>query len=145
MTFPDGIGFYPDFQNGIRGYNTNAARGADTFVPFNTFRLKYQEIASLSAGKSVNIQLDFSPKMILLFAEKSIVGEDDSNQIQVGALQVYVNADGVKYENFTWGKSHSSNSSMVYITSFDMGDNYANLTLKNRTADSRIYNFFAFN
>lgn len=34
--FPDGIGFYPDIQNGERGYNTDAARGADTFYPFST-------------------------------------------------------------------------------------------------------------
>lgn len=33
--FPDGTGFYPDIQNGVRGYNTDAARGADTFTPFS--------------------------------------------------------------------------------------------------------------
>lgn len=34
LTFPDGVGFYPDVQDGKRGYNTDAARGADTFIPF---------------------------------------------------------------------------------------------------------------
>lgn len=34
--FPDGAGFYPDVKDGIRGYNTNAARGADTFHPFSS-------------------------------------------------------------------------------------------------------------
>lgn len=33
-SFPDGTKFYPDIQNGVRGYNTDAARGADTFHPF---------------------------------------------------------------------------------------------------------------
>ncbi|MDE7445882.1 MAG: hypothetical protein K2N15_09320, partial [Lachnospiraceae bacterium] len=35
LNFPDGTGFYPDVQNGVRGYNTDAARGADTFHPFS--------------------------------------------------------------------------------------------------------------
>ena len=34
LKFPDGTGFYPDVQNGQRGYNTDPARGADTFSPF---------------------------------------------------------------------------------------------------------------
>lgn len=34
ITFPDGTGFYPDEQDGVRGYNTDPGRGADTFVPF---------------------------------------------------------------------------------------------------------------
>ncbi|MDE7446179.1 MAG: hypothetical protein K2N15_10845, partial [Lachnospiraceae bacterium] len=35
IAFPDGVGFYLDMQNGVRGYNTDAARGADTFHPFS--------------------------------------------------------------------------------------------------------------
>lgn len=34
--FPDGTGFYPDTKDGVRGYNTDAARGADTFCPFSS-------------------------------------------------------------------------------------------------------------
>lgn len=34
IKFPDGAGFYPDVKNGVRGYNTDPARGADTFNPF---------------------------------------------------------------------------------------------------------------
>lgn len=34
IAFPDGVGFYPDIQDGVRGYNTDQERGADTFVPF---------------------------------------------------------------------------------------------------------------
>lgn len=36
LSFPDGVKFYPDVKDGIRGYNTDAARGADTFVPFRS-------------------------------------------------------------------------------------------------------------
>ena len=35
ITFPDGTGFYPDEQDGQKGYNTSPNRGADTFFPFN--------------------------------------------------------------------------------------------------------------
>lgn len=35
LTFPDGTGFYPDEQDGQKGYNTSPNRGADTFFPFN--------------------------------------------------------------------------------------------------------------
>ena len=38
LSFPDGVGFYPDVRDGIRGYNTDAARGADTFVPFSSMK-----------------------------------------------------------------------------------------------------------
>lgn len=34
LMFPDGVKFYPDVKDGVRGYNTDAARGADTFHPF---------------------------------------------------------------------------------------------------------------
>lgn len=36
IKFPDGVGFYPDIQEGVRGYNTDPARGADTFSPFRS-------------------------------------------------------------------------------------------------------------
>lgn len=36
LSFPDDVGFYPDVQDGVRGYNTDRARGADTFVPFRS-------------------------------------------------------------------------------------------------------------
>lgn len=34
--FPDGTKFYPDIKDGKRGYNTDPARGADTFNPFRS-------------------------------------------------------------------------------------------------------------
>ena len=35
-TFPSGVGFYPDEQDGKQGYNTSPSRGADTFYPFSS-------------------------------------------------------------------------------------------------------------
>ena len=39
LAFPDGTKFYPDKQNGKYGFNTDPARGADTFSPFNQCKL----------------------------------------------------------------------------------------------------------
>lgn len=41
MQFPDNVGFYPDIKDGVRGYNTDAARGADTFFPFSVGEIEY--------------------------------------------------------------------------------------------------------
>lgn len=49
MKFPDGVGFYPDIQGGIRGYNTDPARGADTFSPFNS-DLKWEYFYNGNSG-----------------------------------------------------------------------------------------------
>lgn len=35
-TFPSGVGFYPDEKDGVKGYNTDPNRGADTFSPFKS-------------------------------------------------------------------------------------------------------------
>lgn len=56
--FPSGTEFFLDEKDGIRGYNTSATRGADTFYPFSPIRCieKY-----LNAGTHT-INLDFKPK-----------------------------------------------------------------------------------
>lgn len=38
LMFPSGDQFYLDEHDGERGYNTDPARGADTFRPFNRFK-----------------------------------------------------------------------------------------------------------
>lgn len=51
LQFPDGVKFYPDVQNGVRGYNTDAARGADTFHPFSSITgVKMRYANSLYGG-----------------------------------------------------------------------------------------------
>lgn len=39
--FPDGTKFYPDIKDGVRGFNTDPARGADTFNPFKKSTVLY--------------------------------------------------------------------------------------------------------
>lgn len=36
LAFPDGTKFYPDIKDGKYGFNSDPARGADTFIPFKT-------------------------------------------------------------------------------------------------------------
>lgn len=40
LMFPSGEQFYLDEKDGKRGYNTDPARGADTFVPFSNYNVK---------------------------------------------------------------------------------------------------------
>ena len=40
-TFPSGVGFYPDEQDGVKGFNTDPQRGADTFTPFSSGKYLY--------------------------------------------------------------------------------------------------------
>ena len=51
VAFPDGVKFYPDVQNGVRGYNTDPQRGADTFCPFKGGEML--EYTLSSAGGSI--------------------------------------------------------------------------------------------
>ena len=50
LKFPDGTGFYPDVQNGIRGYNTDPERGADTFSPFSDIAMPFTSAFFLGAA-----------------------------------------------------------------------------------------------
>ena len=56
LMFPDGLKFYPDLQDGKRGFNTDPARGADTFVPFNSGELIFFQSAK---GTFKNLTLNF--------------------------------------------------------------------------------------
>ena len=53
IKFPDGTGFYPDEKDGVRGYNTEAARGADTFHPFKGKLSRIDETFSMSIPKGI--------------------------------------------------------------------------------------------
>lgn len=48
LKFPDGTGFYPDIKDGQQGYNTDPARGADTFHPFKNVEYLGEKQGSVS-------------------------------------------------------------------------------------------------
>lgn len=69
LMFPDGTAFYLDTHDGIRGYNTEATRGADTFSPFSNYNVKASaagRTASGSSGSSISITVPKSVKRGLL-------------------------------------------------------------------------------
>lgn len=53
LMFPDGVKFYPDIQDGIRGFNTDPARGADTFSPFKSEKTYTLELYVTNYGSSI--------------------------------------------------------------------------------------------
>lgn len=53
--------FYYDVQNGVRGFNTDPARGADTFHPFDSG--KAYRITVVATGGAWNPAGWFSPKV----------------------------------------------------------------------------------
>ena len=65
LKFPSGKGFYPDEKDGVAGYNTDPARGADTFVPFS--RMLYKKVPIQQGGFAIT--LDFQPQFIAIHAD----------------------------------------------------------------------------
>lgn len=69
LMFPDGTEFYLDIHGGERGFNTEAARGADTFFPFSKYDVKASAVGvtpSSSNGTSISITVPRSVKRGLL-------------------------------------------------------------------------------
>lgn len=66
LMFPDGTRFYPDVHDGKRGYNTDAARGADTFVPFKRGLTFVTGSVSMKPGLKTIITVE-RPKFIAVF------------------------------------------------------------------------------
>ena len=82
QTFPDGVGFYPDVKDGVRGYNTDAARGADTFHPFS--------------GASGTLNISFEYKL-------STNGSSSKNTDVTGTMSIKIEEGVVKSKTVTGG------------------------------------------
>lgn len=52
-------------QDGVRGYNTDAARGADTFHPFSS-NLKIETFNASAADTDITITLSETPKKLII-------------------------------------------------------------------------------
>lgn len=51
-------------QDGKPGFNTSPERGADTFVPFRSSKIKYIDQIAIEINKTEFINLGFRPKLI---------------------------------------------------------------------------------
>lgn len=82
LKFPSGKGFYPDEKDGVAGYNTDPARGADTFIPFRksikSIPVSFRDI--ISAGKSKTYQTDQKAHLIIAQLSTGVsAGTENSN------------------------------------------------------------------
>lgn len=69
LTFPDGTDFYLDIKDGERGYNSDPARGADTFSPFSNYNVKASAAGrtpTSASGTSISITVPKNVKRGLL-------------------------------------------------------------------------------
>lgn len=80
IKFPDGAGFYPDIKDGQRGYNTDPARGADTFSPFSSVLgvsgifFAYLPAGGIEAHTVINKPDNVSIKRITIQINRNING-----------------------------------------------------------------------
>lgn len=89
LMFPDGVHFYPDIKDGKRGYNTDAARGADTFVPFKRGLTFVSGSLELAGGSSKTIITVERAKFIAVFHNVS----DLMSYAKMGQTGVYLTDD----------------------------------------------------
>lgn len=74
--FPDGTKFYPDIKNGISGYNTDPARGADTFHPFSQKKLLWSNPAPNAYFHPQTLQIDLSKYNAIIISVRRQYGDN---------------------------------------------------------------------
>ena len=135
ITFPDGSGFYLDTQDGVSGYNTDAARGADTFVPFSSKFLAGNAIflGSISGG-SFSQNLSAYKGFEKLTADNFIV--DIKSAPQVNCKNSASSGNYGTNGGFTISKSYNKNTGIVSI-----GGAYSYVTLTNLASNQSDSNY----
>ena len=105
MKFPDGKGFYPDVQDGVRGYNTKPARGADTFFPFSQLLIPKITVESPSGNNtSNNAYLDFENKKKITISKIAFIREHQNRNAQVQVIKLPENTIIYDSGKFTSGE-----------------------------------------
>ena len=103
--FPSGDQFYLDEHDGERGYNTDPARGADTFVPFR----KVKPLALLKIfQKSHNYTLTENVSTLLI-QYITVLGD--------GAANLPTVTDGIAKTGFTYRQLPISNPAPTFAYS----------------------------
>ena len=93
VRFPNGEGFYVDYQNGQYGYNTDPERGADTFTPFRSKIKNYGFVLSGNIANDFPNYIDFTSDNFMIVI-KGITYNQNSEGIKLNPLVNYNNQDG---------------------------------------------------
>ena len=103
--FPDGSEFYLDSKDGERGYNTDPARGADTFIPFSKhefYKFSYRLSGSKSQYESANTNFTITEtkkyKALILVPPNGY--NTNTLTISKNNLQLYTRSSGAYERNF---------------------------------------------
>lgn len=117
FNFPDGTGFYPDIKDGVRGYNTDPERGADTFHPFKVDCSDIEQGTFNSNNGTVTITLENLPKYKLLSITTDGGYESlyyNGQIIKQGASGYGITAYTTNTFSFKWNSARTWNYTAVY-------------------------------
>lgn len=92
VKFPDNVGFYLDIKNGVRGYNTSANRGADTFFPFN---LGGSKLSTAKLLLSDYWHTNYSGKINTTEDYKLIISAVFAIDVSTGTTSVYASGNPI--------------------------------------------------
>lgn len=118
LMFPDGTEFYLDEHDGERGYNTEPARGADTFIPFRKIipltLLKYFH-KSHNGNTETHTYTLTEDVNTLLVQYITVLGDAASNLPRV-------TVDGIAKTGFTYRQLPISNPAPTFAYSLVLTD-----------------------
>ena len=129
LKFPDGTGFYPDVQNGQRGYNTDPARDADTFSPFNSIIYVGTGTSSITVPQG-KVPDDAVASDFFLVSEygSASMSRGETNQRPQGSLSAAASLSVASYSN---GVLKINNSVSAYcgmtVSPYSAGGNFSSV------------------
>ena len=111
LKFPDGVKFYPDVQNGVRGYNTDPQRGADTFCPFKVSTALYLGNVTWSHYTGKTNTYDFTKKIADAGLDPSAYTDDNIffRPISTSAQK----SGSTSTMNETWSRSYTYTNGVI--------------------------------
>lgn len=118
--------FYYDVQNGVRGFNTDPARGADTFHPFNRIN---GEIVYNPSGLVKNYTLNASPNSYYLIQCISFRNDGIHRRFIFTGAEIIFTAMSTNYYNTA--------TSITYIVKAT--SNIVDISVSAKTSDEAMF------
>lgn len=149
LVFPDGSEFYLDVKDGERGFNSDPALGADTFIPFNNAK------SILYGGLSLRYPVQWAEGSTLSISANSPTGSGSaqasidtySDRIYIDRIpngdRGYITLVEITYSSSVTGGGRASSS--INLEMYDENDNrldqLTNISGKNQT---KAFNMFEY-